>query len=97
MSDDILNYVKTCVECQTKKAELLPKAGLLQPIEVGGPFEMIEIDILGPFTKTDYSNKYIVVATDYLTKWVEAKAYPDATAWKTSKFIIESLSSRGSE
>jgi len=34
MTNDITQYVKTCMECQTKKAELLPKAGLLQPIEV---------------------------------------------------------------
>ena len=36
-----------------------------------------------------YHSQYIIVATDYLTKWVEAKATTKADARKTAQFLYE--------
>ncbi|RWS19828.1 gag-pol fusion protein-like protein [Leptotrombidium deliense] len=36
-------------------------------------------------------NKYIIVATDYLTKWVECRATPTCKSWEVSKFLIEQV------
>ncbi|GJV30934.1 reverse transcriptase domain-containing protein [Tanacetum coccineum] len=38
-------------------------------------FDVWGIDFMGPFPSSR-GNKYILVAVDYLSKWVEAKAYP---------------------
>src|SRR5205807_941289 len=51
--------------------------------------EMIGIDFVGPLEKTRRGNRYILVTTDYLTKWPEAKAMKDATATNVVKFIYE--------
>nr|GEU72135.1 DNA-directed DNA polymerase [Tanacetum cinerariifolium] len=50
------------------------------------------IDFMGPFPSSK-GNKYILVAVDYLSKWVEAKALPTNDAKVIVKFL-ESLFSR---
>src|SRR5436305_984928 len=78
MYDDIKKYVKNCDTCQRRGQ----KGGksYLNPIEVGEPFERIGIDFVGPLERTKRRNRYILVVTDYLTKWPEAKAMKEATA-----------------
>nr|GEZ79434.1 reverse transcriptase domain-containing protein [Tanacetum cinerariifolium] len=50
------------------------------------------IDFMGPFPNSK-GNKYILVAVDYLSKWVEAKALPTNDARVVVKFL-KSLFSR---
>ena len=87
MYEDTKEYVKFCDNCQRRGQ----KGGksYLNPIEVGEPFERIGIDFVGPLEKTRRGNRYILVTTDYLTKWPEAKAMKDATATNVVKFIYE--------
>ena len=40
-----------------------------------GVFDCWGIDFKGPFPSS-YGNKYILVAVDYVSKWVEAVAFP---------------------
>nr|GEU76024.1 reverse transcriptase domain-containing protein [Tanacetum cinerariifolium] len=44
------------------------------------------IDFMGPFSSSR-GNKYILVAVDYLSKWVEAKALPTNDARVVCKFL----------
>ncbi|GKA38292.1 reverse transcriptase domain-containing protein [Tanacetum coccineum] len=44
-------------------------------IQVYEIFDVWGIDFMGPF-RSSHGNKYILVAVDYLSKWVEAKALP---------------------
>nr|GEW52083.1 reverse transcriptase domain-containing protein [Tanacetum cinerariifolium] len=57
-------------------------------------FELVKhcIDFMGPFLNSK-GNKYILVAVDYLSKWVEAKALPTNDARVVVKFL-KSLFSR---
>ena len=47
--------------------------------------------MLGPFSTSNRGNKQIVVLTDYLSRWAECKALPDATAITVSKFFAEEV------
>nr|GEV53076.1 reverse transcriptase domain-containing protein [Tanacetum cinerariifolium] len=61
-------------------------------IQVCEIFDIWGIDFMGPFPSSK-GNKYIHVAVDYLSKWVEAKALPTNDARVVVKFL-KSLFSR---
>ncbi|GJT82323.1 reverse transcriptase domain-containing protein [Tanacetum coccineum] len=55
-------------------------------IQVCEIFDVWGIDFMGPFPSSR-GNKYILVAVDYLSKWVEAKALPTNDAQVVVKFL----------
>nr|GFA95025.1 reverse transcriptase domain-containing protein [Tanacetum cinerariifolium] len=61
-------------------------------IQVCEIFDVWGIDFMGPFPSSK-GNKHILVAFDYLSKWVEAKALPTNDARVVVKFL-KSLFSR---
>ncbi|GJQ92589.1 reverse transcriptase domain-containing protein [Tanacetum coccineum] len=72
---DAHDMVKSCDSCQ-RQAKILQKDEMPQnAIQVCEIFDVWGIDFLGPFSSSR-GNKYILVAVDYLSKWVEAKTLP---------------------
>nr|GEZ10198.1 reverse transcriptase domain-containing protein [Tanacetum cinerariifolium] len=59
-------------------------------IQVCEIFDVWGIDFMGPFSSSR-GNKYILVASGYLSKWVEAKALPTNDARVVCKFLKKSL------
>ncbi|XP_048606235.1 uncharacterized protein LOC125583401 [Brassica napus] len=75
MFKDTQDFVSRCDSCQrrgniTKRNEM-PQNPILE-VEV---FDVWGIDFMGPFPSS-FGNKYILVAVDYVSKWVEAVASP---------------------
>nr|GFA02446.1 hypothetical protein [Tanacetum cinerariifolium] len=64
-------------------------------IQVWKIFDILDIDFMGPFPSSK-GNKYILVAVDYLSKWVEVKALSTNDARVVVKFL-KSLFSRFGE
>lgn len=89
MFNDVRKYIQTCDECQRrgKNRRIEP----LHPIKVGQPFDRLGMDIVGPLPKTKRGNTHIVVATEYLTKWPEARAIPNAKASSVVSFFYEDI------
>jgi hypothetical protein len=50
-------------------------------------FDLSVIDILGPFPMATQQRKFILVAVEYFTKWVEAEALALITSHAVEKFI----------
>ena len=96
MYTEIQRWCASCVDCATKKTpRKLPKAPL-QPIPVEGPFDRVAVDVLGPFPISENGNKYVVIFTDYFTKWPEAFAVKNADAPTTAKLFVEQILCRHS-
>ena len=54
------------------------------------------IDMVGPMKETVRRNKYIVVDTEYLTRWPEAQAEPDKSAEGIHRFLTSLVCRYGS-
>nr|GEV70968.1 reverse transcriptase domain-containing protein [Tanacetum cinerariifolium] len=75
---DAFKLVKNCDSCQ-RQGKISQKDEMPQnAIQVYEIFDVWGLDFMGPFLNSK-GNKYILVAVDYLSKWVEAKALPQTT------------------
>ena len=92
MTTDIEEFVETCDICQRRHGKHAQVN--MQPIPVGQPFERIGIDLIGPLSITTTRKRYIIVAIDYLTKWIEAKPITAKEANKIVQFIHEEITTR---
>lgn len=70
-----------------------PKAPLL-PITVEGPFHCLGVDAVGPLPLTKSGNRYIIVFTEYLTRWPMAFAVPSIDAPVVADLFIKEVVSR---
>src|SRR5260363_61542 len=89
MYRDIQEYVKTCETCQKRQKRRRKEP--LHPIQIGHAFERVRIDLVEPLPLTAKNNCYIIVATEYLTRWPEARAVPDTSANTLAQFIFEEI------
>nr|GEV08883.1 reverse transcriptase domain-containing protein [Tanacetum cinerariifolium] len=83
---DAFELVKNCDSCQ-RQGKISQKDEMPQnTIQVCEIFDLWGIDFMGPFPNSK-GNKYILVAVDYLSKWVEAKALPTNDTRVVVKFL----------
>nr|GEZ91038.1 reverse transcriptase domain-containing protein [Tanacetum cinerariifolium] len=83
---DAQDLVKNCDVCQ-HQGKISQRDEMPQnSIQVFEIFDVWGIDFMGPFSSSR-GNKYILVAVDYLSKWVEAKALLTNDARVVCKFL----------
>ncbi|GJU39742.1 reverse transcriptase domain-containing protein [Tanacetum coccineum] len=89
---DAHDLVTRCDACQ-RQGKISQRDEMPQnAIQVCEIFDVWGIDFMGPFPSSR-GNKYILVAVDYLSKWVEVKALPTNDARVVCK-ILKSLFAR---
>lgn len=77
---DVYKVVKRCRECQIfqgkQKLQPLP----LKPVEISAPFHQWGLDFIGEIhPASSGQHRWILTATDYFTKWIEAIPTQQAT------------------
>ncbi|GKD75840.1 reverse transcriptase domain-containing protein [Tanacetum coccineum] len=73
MHEDAKKEVQKCNSCQIHAPLLrLPKT-LMTSIMAPWPFYQWGMDILGPLSPARGGAKFVIMAIDYFTKWIEAK------------------------
>nr|GEX65719.1 reverse transcriptase domain-containing protein [Tanacetum cinerariifolium] len=72
---DAHELVKNCDSCQRQRKISQRDEMPQNSIQICEIFDVWAIDFIGPFPSSR-GNKYILMAVDYLSKWVEAKALP---------------------
>ena len=58
------------------------------------PFELVGIDIVGPFKITARKNKYVLVCVDYFTNWIEAAPLKTLEAEETANLFFKLIITR---
>nr|KYP53812.1 Retrovirus-related Pol polyprotein from transposon 17.6 [Cajanus cajan] len=94
LRDDCLKFVKHCTSCQQHGNLIHASAEELHGISSPWPFAMWGMDILGPFPIAKGQCKFLLVAVDYFTKWVEAKPLASITAANVQKILWKSIITR---
>ena len=70
MGNDVKEYVRNCLSCAMRKPYGSFKAPLKPMPPASRVWEKIAMDIVGPITETKNSNKYILVLSDYASRFV---------------------------
>ncbi|KAL2253432.1 UNVERIFIED_CONTAM: hypothetical protein Sindi_0137900 [Sesamum indicum] len=66
-------------------------AAPMTPIMAACPFDQWGIDILGPLPPSKAHKKFIIVAVEYFSKWVEAEAVAKISERETINFIWKNI------
>ncbi|XP_013614957.1 PREDICTED: uncharacterized protein LOC106321189 [Brassica oleracea var. oleracea] len=89
MNADCETYVRKCDKCQHHASTLHSPTEFLHTLTAPYPFMRWGMDIIGPMPASR-QKKFILVLTDYFTKWVEAEAYASITDKENYQHQIES-------
>ena len=87
----IQNYVASCTQCARHNILRTKPPGHLKSIEPpSAVFQILHMDFWGPVrTPSASGNRYVIVLTDNLSKYVIAQALPDCTAKSAAQFLID--------
>ena len=92
MEADCFNHVKRCHNCQIYADNVNAPPSSLNVLAAPWPFSMWGMDVIGPIEpKASNGHRFILVAIDYFTKWVEAASYASVTKNVVVKFVKREL------
>jgi len=92
METNCCKQVRKCQKCQIYADNINVSPSALNVLSASWPFSMWGIEIIGAIEpKASNGHRFILVAIDYFTKWVEAASYANVTRKVVVKFIKKEL------
>lgn len=89
---DCIEYAKRCQECQRHRPIQKVPATRMQIIVKPWPFRMWAMHVIGMlFPSSSKGHRYLLLATDYFTKWVEAVPLKEVDQLTVVKFLKEHI------
>jgi hypothetical protein len=84
---DAADLVQKCENCQKCARDQKQTSSLTQLIQPTWPLQRWSLDLLGPLPPAQGNIKYVVVAVEYFSKWIEAKPLATITSATVQKFF----------
>ena len=91
MQKEAQEYVRKCDQCQRFAPNIHQPGGVLNPLSSPWSFTQWGLDIVGPFPKAVGNKRYLLVGTDYFTKWVEAEPLVNIKDVDAKKFFWKNI------
>ncbi|KAI3797126.1 hypothetical protein L1987_32378 [Smallanthus sonchifolius] len=91
MHKSAVEEIQKCESCQKHAPMCHRPPNEMVPVTAAWPFQKWAIDIVGPFPEAPGKIRFLIVAIDYFTKWVEAKALASITGIQVKKFVWECI------
>ncbi|XP_010480715.1 PREDICTED: uncharacterized protein LOC104759498 [Camelina sativa] len=90
MVSDCEQFAVKCEKCQRHASDIHAPAELLSTTTAPYPFIRWAMDIIGPLPAS-HGKKFLLILTDYFTKWVEADSYKKIQANEVQNFVWENI------
>ena len=94
MQKEAPEYVRKCDQCQRFAPSIHQPSGVLNPLSSPWPFAQWGLDIVGPFPKAVGNKRYLLVSTDYFTKWVETEPLANIRDADVKRFVWRNIVTR---
>ena len=89
LTADVRRMVNSCEICQAAKHRNPVANSNRQRLQAGRPWQVVSLDIVGPFTPTPRGNTNILVLSDHFTRWRDALPIPNGSAEVIAEILEE--------
>jgi ribonuclease HI len=90
-ASDAADLVQKCENCQKCARDQKQPSSLTQLIQPTWALQRWGLDLLGPLPPAQGNLKYVVVAVEYFSKWIEAKPLATITSATVQKFFWQNI------
>lgn len=90
MNTDCEAYARRCDKCQRHAPSIHSPTELLRTSAAPYPFMRWGMDIIGPMPNSR-QRRFVLVLTDYFTKWIEAEAFAQVTEKEVRGFVWKNI------
>ena len=89
MTSQVRRMIKTCLCCQKSKSGTHKPSKRSNKLSAGRPWQVVAVDLCGPFPETTRGNTQILVLADHFTRWYDAIPVPDGQAHTVARILDE--------
>ena len=86
--------MKKCDQYQRFAPNIHQLGGVLNPLFSPWPFTQWGLDMVVSFPKTASNKRYLLVGTDYFTKWVEVEPLANIRDMDAKNFVYKNIVTR---
>ena len=87
MQKEVQEYVKKCDQCPN----IHQPGRVLNPLSTSWSFAQWGLDVAGPFPKAVGNKRWLLVGTDYFTKWVKAESLANIKDIDAKRFVWKNI------
>jgi hypothetical protein len=91
MQEDIHEFIQSCKTCQFNKNPTTKPSGQMKSVKSHGPWDILALDLMGPFPATQRKNTQLLVVVDHFSKWVELFPLTKATAHSIARKLEQEV------